>query len=362
MEVTSPSSSNRNERRPEVNHESNNENRTSKTEKLRTSCAEFIEHQWKFTTNDFKILKEVEPAVLKRLHDSSRLGIFNKLFTNDLWSILVNSVNRELVKGKGTNYKVPIKGTSVPEMKKFYGIRLFLITMLGTQIRLETTFGNLTRNLRTHFKQLKEMFGPVKKLGMRRFEQLRSAFNPTIEELKEISSIFKHNIQSLLDDVSLVVVDETVIGYQPRATTKQKAEAKGEPIPVVFIQRKPHPNGLEIFLGVTFLQSLLFPDRRFPLIIDIFPHLQVGDVTPLKAVSELMKGWFSPNKPHIVTDSAFGYPENIRQVQEWGGTITTSVPAGSLSYVWDVLSWNVSPLHFRTAINQKVGCLFTYWV
>ena len=29
----------------------------------------------------------------------------------------------------------------------------------------------------------------------------------------------------------------------------------GEPIPVVFIPRKPHPNGLEIFLSVTYIDN-----------------------------------------------------------------------------------------------------------
>jgi hypothetical protein len=41
------------------------------------------------------------------------------------------------------------------------------------------------------------------------------------------------------------------MAYQPRKKVKIAAEIQGEPISVVFIPRKPHPNGLEIFLVTT---------------------------------------------------------------------------------------------------------------
>jgi hypothetical protein len=41
-------------------------------------------------------------------------------------------------------------------------------------------------NRREHFKDLIKQFGKVKKLGQRRFEELISSFNPSIEEINEL--------------------------------------------------------------------------------------------------------------------------------------------------------------------------------
>lgn len=48
--------------------------------------------------------------------------------------------------------------------------------------------------------------------------------------------------------MEVITFDEQVVGYQPAPETKKKAEAMGYPIPVVFIPRKPHPNGLLFYI------------------------------------------------------------------------------------------------------------------
>jgi hypothetical protein len=54
---------------------------------------------------------------------------------------------------------------------------------------MENTFGNDTSDIRSHYKKMNTLFGKIPNLGMRRFEQLRSALNPTIEELEELIDI-----------------------------------------------------------------------------------------------------------------------------------------------------------------------------
>jgi hypothetical protein len=57
---------------------------------------------------------------------------------------------------------------------------------------------------------------------------------------------------SFVRSVTVVTVDEHMNAYQPTGTTKKKSEEKQEPIPVVFIPRKPHPNGLLVYILSSF--------------------------------------------------------------------------------------------------------------
>jgi len=85
------------------------------------------------------------------------------------------------------------------------------------------------------------------------------------------------------------VVDEAVIAYQPSLASKIRAEKTGEPVPVVYIPRKPHPNGLEDFLLCTYVDNPAREQGVLPYIIDIRPHLQVGDSAPANIVQDFMK-------------------------------------------------------------------------
>ena len=58
----------------------------------------------------------------------------------------------------------------------------------------------------------------------------------------------------------------------------------GEPIPVVYIERKPHENGLELFMACSYLLHPGEISKKIPFIIDILPHLQVEDISPTKAL------------------------------------------------------------------------------
>ena len=99
---------------------------------------------------------------------------------------------------------------------------------------------------------------------------------------KPLLTIF-HN--SFARDVSVVVVDEQHMNayHQPKAHIKARAENRGEPIPVTFIQRKPHPNGLLEYLLVTYVQHPARINSVLPYVLDIQPHFQVGDASPSEA-------------------------------------------------------------------------------
>ncbi len=85
------------------------------------------------------------------------------------------------------------------------------------------------------------------------------------------------------------MVDESIIAYQPGADVKAKAAVKGEPIPVIYIPRKPHPNRLELFICASFINNPAKVGGVIPFILNILPHLKVGDVSPVESVRQVMK-------------------------------------------------------------------------
>jgi hypothetical protein len=58
---------------------------------------------------------------------------------------------------------------------------------------------------------------------------------------------------------------------------------------VVFIPRKPHPNGLLVYCNVTFVNHPIKKGHVLPWILDMYPHIKTGDVAPIHAVEMFMK-------------------------------------------------------------------------
>lgn len=162
---------------------------------------------------------------------------------------------------------------------------------------------------------------------------------------------------SFIREVSIVAIDEHMNAYQPSASTKAKAQTNGEPIPVVYIPRKPHPNGFLVYLLATFLQHPIKTNRVIPYILDFIPHVQVGDIAPSKAFCSFLDRfvfkiyfkifyrWKLPSKPTIIADAAFGTDEVKKKVQSWNGTATLSYAFDSPIWLWNTLKHNVPPNH-----------------
>ena len=91
-----------------------------------------------------------------------------------------------------------------------------------------------------------------------------------------------------ISNISITVIDEHINAYAPTAAIKKKAELNGKPIPVVFIPCKPHPNGLMKYLMVTALSNPSKINGAVPIILDMIPHIKVGDSAPQDAVRSFM--------------------------------------------------------------------------
>lgn len=84
-----------------------------------------------------------------------------------------------------------------------------------------------------------------------------------------------------------MTIDETIVHYQPRKSTKMKVE-EIEPIPIVYIPRKPVPNGLEFFLACSYISHPTREESVLPFIVDMIPHLEVGDSNPQEMVEKVI--------------------------------------------------------------------------
>jgi hypothetical protein len=168
----------------------------------------------------------------------------------------------------------------------------------------------------------------------------------------------------------VAVFDEQVIGYQPSHSSKNAAEKAGHSIPVVYIPRKPHPNGLLIYVVclltltecqlnlyqvATMVESPVEENATLPYILDLLPHLQVSDISPVESLKLGLERWGTISKPHIVADAAFGSVEMLAHITGWGGTATFSCASGSSSWLWELLSHNLPALHWRAAVHHPSG-------
>jgi hypothetical protein len=206
-------------------------------EYLNSCIAEFIGNKWKLIQSSVAS-KEFGLSFLKRgdsLHDTPK-AIFRKFVPDAIWQILVNSVNRSLAIGSllSTKQQFSRHPTTVDEVIRFYGLNILL----------ENTYENDKRDLRKLLKDIYQKFGSIRGLGMDRYTTLRSAFNPSIDEILAICSLLRTTFVEFVDNVELAVVDESILAYQPSKKVKEMADTNGEPIPVAYIPRKLHPNEL----------------------------------------------------------------------------------------------------------------------
>jgi hypothetical protein len=128
---------------------------------------------------------------------------------------------------------------------------------------MENTFGNETHSFRQHLSILKKQIGF--KFGIDRFQALISTLNPSLEEIRQICNILHEIFIVSVSNINLVIIDESIIAYQPKKGAKNKATEKGKPIPVVFIPQKPSPNGIMHYPLTTFVNNPASQSSHLPI-------------------------------------------------------------------------------------------------
>ena len=118
--------------------------------------------------------------------------------------------------------------------------------------------------------------------------------------------------------MSVITEDELLIGYQSSKQVKERSETIGEPIPIVYIPRKPHPIGVLNYLLISFVDDPIKSGKKRPEILDLQPHIKSGDTSLIEITSNLLNRWTLPDRPHFIGESAFGSLDAIQAIADWG--------------------------------------------
>lgn len=233
----------------------------------------------------------------------TRMKVF---FPSSLWKLLNNVLNKSMLSKRTT--------TLLKSSFKHHGDLLLEGTPAFFALAWEIEFSTSKKHstLKDVFDLLKENDHPIT-IGYNRFKALRASFIPTQEDLLEAVQILRASWSSAIEPGSVVCFDEALWDFRPSKKAKEKAENRKDPIPVVYIPRKPHPNGLLCY----FMGTKMF-NTNLPYVFDLEPHIQFPQVGPQEALRNSIARWQYAYKAHIVADSAFGSQNLAKDINEWG--------------------------------------------
>ena len=147
-----------------------------------------------FTDKKWEVVEKVslpipkENAMLKhRKFPGENLYLQLQNFINkEIWDILIEVVESKLYLFKSCRNVT----TNAKELQELYAV----------QILVENTFSNETRNLKSHFKMLKETYSF--KMTYNRFSMLKGCISPSDKDILEICQILHNNFMAMIMNVS----------------------------------------------------------------------------------------------------------------------------------------------------------------
>jgi hypothetical protein len=123
---------------------------------------------------------------------------------------------------------------------------------------------------------------------------------------------------------------------------------------------KPHPNGLLFYFLMTFFLDPSGVAGKLPYIIDMWPHLQVGDAPPQDVIRFFMQRWSLNEQPLLVADSGFGGFQLAEEWTNWGGKMIFSCPQDTRPELWQAMRHNVPVGNWRGAVNPSGMLIATH--
>ena len=140
----------------------------------------------------------------------------------------------------------------------------------------------------------------------------------------------------------------------PAQSPKKEAEDRFDPIPVVYMPRKPNPNGLLAY-GLATKSA----KTRLPFIVDFEPYLapceELGSREALKRM--ISRCTYPKESFQIVADSAFSGVEFLQEMKKIGVLMTVSSKTGG-DGVWKLLDRKLKFGHWK-ACGSGDGLLFS---
>jgi hypothetical protein len=176
-------------------------------------------------------------------------------------------------------------------------------------------FFSTNRSASTHSISALELLLKTKRdkpapLNTKRFQALMHCLIPSNDELNNVCWLLRSTYQKAWSGQGAVAVDETLYSYQPDSKTKEAAAAAGDRIPLVYIPRKPHKNGLLVYH-----MACKSEKTEQPYLLDIEPRLSEPSVSPREAFLAILKRWECYTRPiHVVADAAFGATDAFQKI------------------------------------------------
>jgi len=221
--------------------------------------------------------------VLKDITPGDVINLFFTILSTQTWEKINLNVNNVLLS------RITNKEVTGDNIRHFSPLLIKdLLQFFGIWILLAMEYTPLKNSLNNNFKQLKSVYHW--KMGLNRFTAIQTSLlfdSNALEELcNDISSTFK----SLWNPSATVSFDESIWAYEPRPETKRRYEyVLKDPIPVVYIPRKPHPNGFLCWLLVSKSSK-----TNLPFILDIIPHVRFPQISAQQAIRRMLSNWIYP--------------------------------------------------------------------
>lgn len=307
----------------------------------------FIDNSWQVLESDRIQAPEYRFASIasrstKSVVDSSPLYAFRHLFSEPALELVESLLNRNLaLKRYELNCSFPYIDVSRDQLLQFFGAYL----LLGN------TYSHESRRFDEHWAECNRRYHLP--FGVTKLKALFATLTPSNQELAALCSILSQRAKESVTPSSILTVDETLYAYVPSSPIKRIHELNGDPIPLVYIPRKPRPNGL---LNYCLAASFINPwntNETLPFIIDMVPYLSQPPPGHFDVVRLFMQRWAYDWKPHIVADSAFGSLNLMHEILDWGGTATLSVASTTEESLWRLLGSVLSRNQWNAAQNTR---------
>ncbi|EFC42649.1 hypothetical protein NAEGRDRAFT_80349 [Naegleria gruberi] len=266
--------------------------------------------------------------------------LISNMIPNHFWQILLDILNTNLTRESTT-------GKASSHSKYYNDIDISqLFSFLGTVISLENNHSKLNANAKTNLQQLRAEKLDSMIPGYRRYFSLMKCFAPSDQQFELISTALNDITLNAVTIGSNFVVDETVYAYQISSIVKAEAELLQCPIPVVYIPRKPYPNGL-----MSYKLCVLFPGCRKPYVLAILPQYKVPMDSPQEAMLKLLKmvRECTDQNLHITGDAAFGSFTIFDELIKLNVVGTFSISGTEKSWIWDLLKRTLTHGNWKAA-------------
>lgn len=171
-------------------------------------------------------------SVCSRNWNSETNSLFFSIFNNNIWELIKEGTNEMLQKkfSKVTKAsKKHFKNATTDEIKHWY--LTFTLCELKKKPSLTESFNFLRKNGLTP-------------LSKHRFFAIQGCVSLNDSKIRELCDLLGESFKNHWNSGKKIVLDETIFSYEPKKEARLKAAENMDPIPVIYIPRKPHSTGL----------------------------------------------------------------------------------------------------------------------